>query len=316
VLSEGFLALQNNCFPKEKQEESIMASLFRSVFLKSFALEEPLIELYKIPHWVRDKAAQSMLPTEINLCKAYITEGFFYQFYSKVPSLTEIENHITQAQTLGAQVLVIPNIRDCEDVNVLKDKEFIRVPGPTEAIVNMEENIDQMISTRTSGFNLREIRRYKRLADRDYELSYYKSQELPKNLIKVIAELHELLIKKHDLPHNIYNERAIEEMISNDPDNSILFILRHEKNTACPVQAMILIQAGPHELHYQTQAINRNIVPFSQNLYKASFYELFFYARDKSFKIVNLGRGDAEVKTSRYAANLSISQSNWIKCIS
>lgn len=293
-----------------------MTNLFRSVFLKSFSLEEPLIELYKVPHWVIDTAAQSMLPTEINLCKAYITGGFFYQFYSKVPSRTEIENHIAQARTLGAEVLLIPNIRDCEDIQALKDKEFIRVPGPTEAIVNMEEDVNQMISSRTSGFNLREIRRYKRLVDRDYELSHYSSQDLPKNLIKVIAELHELLIKKHDLPHNIYSEKAIEEMISNDPDNAISFILRHEKTTTRPVQAMICIQAGPHELHYQTQAINRNIVPSSQNLYKAGFYEVFFYARDKGFKIVNLGRGGADVKSSVFAADLSISQSHWIKYIS
>lgn len=293
-----------------------MTNLFRSVFLKSFSLEEPLIELYKVPHWVIDTAAQSMLPTEINLCKAYITGGFFYQFYSKVPSTTEIENHIAHAQTLGAQVLLIPNVRDCEDIQILKDKKFIRVPGPTEAIVNMEEDVHKMISSRTSGINLRRLKRYKRRADEDYELAYYKSQELPKNLIKVIAQLHELLIKKHGSPHNIYNEKAIEEMISSDTDNAIQFILRHEKGTACPVQAIILIQAGPHELHGQTMAINHNIVPSSQNLHKATIYEVLCYAYEQGIKIVNLGRGSVDEKRKVFAADLNISQSHWLKYIS
>lgn len=284
---------------------------FKEAFLSLLQKNHPVTKLPVIPFWHQAIEAND----DLNQANCYISYNYFYGFSSPVPTEKILKSEEEKAKKEGAEYILIPNVRNDEESKILDDHHYQRLLAATESVVIIKSTLEEVFFS-TSRKCYRENMRYKRMADEYYVIENYVNEYIDDDVIEVVSRLHEQHRVRHNNLINIFNDHVLKQMRANRGLSNLRILVRRNKKTMDSVQVSVLIEY-PHEktIHYQSQAIYRDVVPSSHNLYRAAFIDVYLHAMRSGYHYVNLGRGLTEYKKEKLAATLFYEQSHWFKKI-
>lgn len=283
---------------------------FKEAFLALINKKDPVTQLSLIPFW---QPCQTLDDGNINQANIYVCNNYFYGFHSSVLSEEWLLTQETEAKRLLAKYIILPNVRNTESSRLLVENCYSKIPAATESIVLTGHSLDKVFST-GSRKAYRENMRYKRISDEHYFTEEYLNDKVDENVIEPVSELHKLHATRHNNNCNVFNSLVLRQIINNRNKSNVRVVLKKEKRSKYAVQASLFIEyLDDGIIHYQTQAIHKDRIPESHNLYRSSFIDAYLYAIDHGFCQVNLGRGLNEYKKAYLAASVFYEQSHWIK---
>lgn len=289
---------------------------FQKAFIQCYDLTQPVVELGRLPHWVGIKERFNFLGLDADRMQAYIPDGYFYAVSTPAPSLEKIKHFKENARSIGADSLLIPCVIDasCNEQQLI-DEGGIKIPASPEVVVNFgDDSIDELLPKRITRLRYRDMCRLVRKADEAYTVTEYSSSS--QNIGRAIEDVS-LLHGKHAIrygsPTDIFRQNVLQAMVETDEKSEMFLFVRRVKDTGNPVQGMITFwNQQSKTVVYLSQAIDRDSVPLTQNIYRASFLELFRLAQQRGYQHVSLGRGNADMKVNDLGGDQVLPQSHLV----
>lgn len=269
--------------------------IFRRLFLEAHGIEEPVLELNRIVHW---KAQMDMIgggQSILGKKKALFFGGYIYNFSTPPIGAKEIAQAIDNGEKYGADLLVVPTVRDVDECNELEKAHFVRVPCFVESVMEIDGGIYDDIRKRIGGKRYRVMMRKHRVISDEYEIVLYREKDLRGNdeLIRLAAELHNENIKKYSYPTNFYNEDVINLLLDTSLSDNLIVGVRYRQSDLYPVQVMIWLYSSEcSEVYSLVQGIRHKEVPIKHNLFVAGICDLFRFVESNNVDKIYFGRGN------------------------
>lgn len=289
-------------------------SLFRELFLDAHSIEKPVIELDRIVHWKAHMRMIGRVESKLSKRKALFFGGYLYNFSTPPIGAEEITQAIEYGRENGAEIVVVPTVRDVDDCGGLEDAHFKRVPCFIESVVEIDGAVFDDVRARIGGKRYREMLRRDRAVSDEYEMSLYKGSELRENdeLVQLVADLHNENIKKYSYPTNFYSKSVIKRLSESSLADGVIVGIRSRRSDSYPVQVFIwLFSRERSELYSLVQGIRHEDVPRKHNLYVAAKCDLYRFAESKNVKKIYCGRGN-QLEKYRLGANKFYLLNHWI----
>ncbi len=218
-----------------------------------------------------------------------------------------------RALQLGAEYIILPCIRNEENPSLLENRGYSQIGASIGSVTSIESSLETIFDNQTSRRYFSNNRRHKRIVEENYSLRSFVDDEITEQVLQITEMTHDSHCRKYEVP-NIFSREILDKMLLNRGGAHVRISIRYCKETGDAVQSILALEfPSSKTLHYQSQAILRDLVPKNHNLYRTSYLELYEYAIDKGYESVSLGRGFQELKTKELAANKTYQQSHWIK---
>lgn len=289
---------------------------FKHAFKQCYGLNETVVQLGRLPHWVGLSERFTVYGQHIDEKKAYIPAGYFYSVYTPCPTVEEIKQSKVLAESSGADVVIFPCIRQSD-----RQDDFLaslggrKIEAPPELVFEIDgRSVEDILTQRISRSRYRDMNRLTRMAEEAYILNEYNSQSPDMDkAIEESAVLHTQHAKKYNNPTAIFNDDALKGMVACDGVSELGLFVRRDKEAGVPVQSMVVFfRPWEKTMIYLAQAINHDQVPPNHNLYRASFLEIFRLAKSRGYEQINLGRGNEKIKVKDLGASQVIPQNHWL----
>ncbi|MBE9035177.1 hypothetical protein, partial [aff. Roholtiella sp. LEGE 12411] len=150
-------------------------NIFQKLFLELYSIQEPIIQLNHIMHWVRRFGVET---PNLDNSPTLVLEGFFYNTSTPVPTASKITEYLEMGHQKGVHQFIIPTVRNNADTKVIESHGFQKIPWFIEAIYEINNGVDEDLRSQLGGKRLREILRLIRMAERDYELEFYTINQI------------------------------------------------------------------------------------------------------------------------------------------
>lgn len=291
-------------FPPSSIEKPEVIAAFREVFCEFFETDHPDITLESCPQWAANLAVDMH-------CRTRLINGCLLNTSSTVPNSAELRSAMASA---AADILqfVVPNVRSYNlSVGIdLAKLGFFPYSAGIEAIVYIGNDWQSHLLNRIGARRLSELRRFVRKAKADFDLETRPLQTLSSAELSRLDPVFEHHEQRYGHKRRLFGDRLLKILAKHPALGPHLNISVRSDRADRIVQAMLWFEHD-NEYYYLAQAIHRDLVNSSHNLYKASFSELYERANLRNVQWINLGRGSVEAK-HKLGANIIFDQQHWI----
>lgn len=285
--------------------------VFQNLFLELYSIQEPILPLERIMHWVRRFGIET---PNLDTTPTLVLGGFFYNTSTSVPTASEIEEYLEIARKKNVYQFLIPTIRNNTATKRLESHGFQKIPWFIEAIYEIQNGVDEDLRSQLGGKRLREILRLVRMAERDYEVEFYTLEQIrtDPSILKTTAHLHDCNVSKYGHAINFYSYSILKHISESPLGENLLICIRRDRETQQPVQTSIsFIDKSRSQMYQLVQGIDQEKVKRGNNLYLVDTYHLYKFAENLGIREINLGRGGQQEKL-RLGANRFILLNNWV----
>lgn len=285
--------------------------VFQNLFLELYSIQEPILPLERIMHWVRRFGIET---PNLDITPTLVIGGFFYNTSTSVPTASEIEESLEIARQNNVYQFLIPTIRNTATTEAIESYGFKKIPWFIEAIYQIQNGVDEDLRSQLGGKRFREILRLVRMAERDYEFEFYTLKQIrtDPSILKTTADIHEFNVKKYGHAINFYSYSILKLISESVLGENLLICICRDKETSQEVQASIsLLDPSRLQMYTLVQGIDKEKIRKGQNLYIADKYQRYKFAERHGIREINLGRGNEELKL-KLGANRFNLLNNWV----
>lgn len=277
-----------------------------------YGADVPVVKLEDVPHW----RALGELPDDIAKLqkeKSWLLNGFFYNFYSDVPTTEQLKTAQRQMADEGVCQIIVPCVRQSDRQHNLIEQGFVSVHASYESIYYIEGDVNTDLRLRVGSKQMRNLKRLAERASQRFTPEYYVGDLRQKNaVVNEISELFKNHCNKYQTTVNFFSLSILKYLFKSEIGDKFIVFLYRDPRSSRLVSAMLgFIDARDLSLWCMIYSSDRDLVEKGQNLYVASFYNMFHLARELGLNSVNLGRGPVEMK-KKLGANVFIEQHHWI----
>jgi len=283
-----------NSDPMQWFYDPIRLSVFKRCFEIAFGQAAESVQLDLIPHWLglgkRLGVDFSAIPF-----RARLADGYIYNFGS-CPS-----NTMPDLPDSGISAVLTPHVPE----SLLGRTGGIKIPCDISSSANITSDFEKQLAHVVGSRRAGNIRRLARKARTQFQWQVIKGTQLKgkNNEIAELAAVHELNVRKHNHPVNLYSENVIHYLLQSEVAESVRFFLRRSLESGKLVQMCLLYQDEERAVLYSAvQGIDHDAVPPGHNLYVSQHYDLFEFAATNGIGKIYLGRG-AELDKSQNGAD-------------
>ncbi|MBW4575134.1 MAG: hypothetical protein KME08_07605 [Aphanothece sp. CMT-3BRIN-NPC111] len=297
------------CAPLVETPEA--RKIFQNLFLELYSIEEPILRLDRIMHWVRRFGIET---PNLDKTPTLVLGGCFYNTSTPVPTSSEIAEYLEMGDKKGVHQFLIPTIRNNASVAALRSHGFQPIPWFIEAIYEIKNGVDDDLRSQLGGKRFREILRLVRMAEKDYEFEFYTLEQIrtDPSILKTTADIHEFNVNKYGHAINFYSYSILKHISESVLGENLLICIYRDKETSQEVQASIsLLDQSRSQMYTLVQGIDQEKIRKGHNLYIADKYQRYKFAERHGIREINLGRGNEELKL-KLGANKFNLLNNWV----
>lgn len=285
--------------------------IFQKLFLELYSIQEPIIRLDCIMHWVRRFGIET---PRLDKTPTLVLGGFFYNTSTPVPTASEITEYLEIGRQKDVHQFLIPTVRNNATTEAMKLHGFQKIPWFIEAIYEIHNGVDEDLRSQLGGKRLREILRLVRMAERDYSVVFYTINQIltDPSILKTVAHLHACNVNKYGHALNFYSYSILKHISESPLGENLLICIRTDRETQQQIQTSIsFIDQSRSQMYQLVQGIDQKKVRKGHNLYLADTYHLYKFAEDLGIREINLGRGGQQEKLKLGANRFSL-LNNWV----
>ncbi|MEH2079517.1 MAG: hypothetical protein V7K89_05740 [Nostoc sp.] len=286
-------------------------NIFQKLFLELYSIQEPIIQLNHIMHWVRRFGIET---PNLDNTPTLVLEGFFYNTSTPVPTASKITEYLEMGYQKDVHQFIIPTVRNNADTKVIESHGFQKIPWFIEATYEIHNGVDEDLRSQLGGKRLREILRLVRMAERDYELEFYTINEIlvDPSILQTTAHLHACNVNKYNHALNFYSYSILKHISESLLGENLLICIRKDKETQQSIQTSIsFIDQSRSQMYQLVQGIDQENIRKGHNLYLVDTYHLYKFAENLGIREINLGRGGQHEKLKIGANRFSL-LNNWV----
>ncbi|NJP89874.1 GNAT family N-acetyltransferase [Nonomuraea sp. FMUSA5-5] len=279
------------------------APIYRDLFCQMYGVAAPAVVLGEMIHWWAIVREAGLGDQKLHRQTAYVPAGYFYATHVDAPDARTVREARERAADLATDWVLYPVVKAADDTGALRAAGFTPIPWFVGADYRVREGVDEDLRGQLGKNRHGDLRRAARRAAERYDLELVSFPDITEEHLLLFDRLHRLNLRKYGHQHNHLSLPALRAMLRTPLGAGLFLYLRRPLEGGPPVQAGLnLVEDGGRTMSFVAQGIDHAVVPSSQNLYKAWFYEMFQRGAGMGVDTFVLGRG-AELNKLDMGAN-------------